>query len=463
MSDDSDYDYEEYYDVNPQILDDERENRRERYVDSYSPVMIPRSISPLNSEERRYYNIARDKEEYAERMEYAERIKREAEIYKPYTPDRSKWREAVNQWKLRTGRVINDLPEAPLKQEYDFMLDETRKEIEERQEKERIEAIKNKELADIAWNSRVKTKKYKGNAKGDVTVNRTEYKNKKTINLNPTKTLEDTKTLETAKTLKRPDRIIKSNPNLNPDLNTDLNPDYDPSLYIKKGANSILDTIRETFDEIDNKIIKTLKPQKPKAKILDIETFLKKPSVLFFSWKSDNQPAGEGPNEILGSENLHKLNNQKDWRKKLSNTWKAPFILDGKKWQTVEHYLQSKKFTDPKIIDQFSMDSGSDMSTNPIEAIRVGFNTKTSRAGNYPKNLPTYLLLSTYSKFSQDIYLKDLLLKTKDSELWARADNPNKNNVDRRAVWLEKVRFCLNEVEDTNTVTFLNSKNVKLF
>jgi predicted NAD-dependent protein-ADP-ribosyltransferase YbiA (DUF1768 family) len=45
--------------------------------------------------------------------------------------------------------------------------------------------------------------------------------------------------------------------------------------------------------------------------------------------------------DIHRYEALHKI---PEWRKKLSNFWIAPFVIDGLTWASVEHYYQACHF-----------------------------------------------------------------------------------------------------------------------
>lgn len=63
----------------------------------------------------------------------------------------------------------------------------------------------------------------------------------------------------------------------------------------------------------------------------------------------------------------------KPWRRMLSNLYKHPMKIDGKKWLSVEHYYQAQKFSSrPEIVHQFSLDSKSKLSKSPRMARDVG-------------------------------------------------------------------------------------------
>ena len=77
-----------------------------------------------------------------------------------------------------------------------------------------------------------------------------------------------------------------------------------------------------------------------------------KDTFVFYSKSADNKPGknkGSGWLENVENENKYnKLDKIKDWRKMLSNFYISPFILDGKEWNSVEHFFHAVKFRDVK-------------------------------------------------------------------------------------------------------------------
>jgi predicted NAD-dependent protein-ADP-ribosyltransferase YbiA (DUF1768 family) len=155
-------------------------------------------------------------------------------------------------------------------------------------------------------------------------------------------------------------------------------------------------------------------------------------TFLFYSKSSDAVP-GKGSGEKMKEGDLDKYNalrKIKDWRKKLSNFWISPFNLEGKRWQSVEHYYQGSKFkSNPDFYNQFSLDSNSDISKDPALAKAAGgktgkFQGKLVRPptikideGYFPERSKIEMYKAQHAKFTQNDNLMHLLKLTRDAKL----------------------------------------------
>ena len=156
--------------------------------------------------------------------------------------------------------------------------------------------------------------------------------------------------------------------------------------------------------------------------------------VFRFYEKSSNRPPGKNSGEKLNIEFIHEygeLTNIPDWRKKLANTWVQPFILDGHKWNSVEHYYQASKFKkyNHDFYLDFSLDSNNELSKNVSMCQSVGgtsgkYNGRVFREKQVVIDPAFYSHLKNkvlhdaqYAKFSQNPELKELLLATKNAKL----------------------------------------------
>lgn len=84
--------------------------------------------------------------------------------------------------------------------------------------------------------------------------------------------------------------------------------------------------------------------------------------------KSNNVPRpGKGVGETIHiSENMNfnLLRNEKQWRRKLDDSWNQEFNLDGKKWLSVKHYIYGSRYKKgfPDFYHTFSLNSDSKIS-----------------------------------------------------------------------------------------------------
>ena len=176
-------------------------------------------------------------------------------------------------------------------------------------------------------------------------------------------------------------------------------------------------------------------PAKESTTIMQSDLYTPNGTVFQFYSKSGDTPApGMGSGEQLGTEGIAAYNELKSiisWRKMLSNFWESSFVLHGHKWLSVEHYYQGSKFKkrNTEFYLQFSLDSNSELSKNPLMAKSAGGKTGKFKGKLIrPKNITAdddffkgrgdkEMEDAMYAKFSQNEELKKVLLATKRAKL----------------------------------------------
>jgi predicted NAD-dependent protein-ADP-ribosyltransferase YbiA (DUF1768 family) len=162
------------------------------------------------------------------------------------------------------------------------------------------------------------------------------------------------------------------------------------------------------------------------------------PDIIFQFYSNSNPNAlpGTGAGEKIPETekiHFHKLSTFDNWRRKLSNSWNEPFMLDNHTWQSVEHYYQGSKFknNNREFYLKFSLDSRSELSSDPVLAKAAG--SKSGKLNHKTIIRPTRISIdpdffnhgrseremenAIFAKFSQNKNLKDLLLATRNAKL----------------------------------------------
>lgn len=191
----------------------------------------------------------------------------------------------------------------------------------------------------------------------------------------------------------------------------------------------------ELCDKLNDKYnLHPLKMKEKDIKILKDDLF--DPSVVFqFYSKSRDLEPGKGSGEKIPDDKIpeyEELSKIKNWRKMLSNFYESEFTLDDKRWLSVEHYYQGAKFKkeNPEFYEQFSLDSGSDISKDTNLAKSAGGKSGKSKGKLIrPTNIKidkdffldnrssNEMKRAQREKYKQNDELKRMLLLTKDAKL----------------------------------------------
>jgi predicted NAD-dependent protein-ADP-ribosyltransferase YbiA (DUF1768 family) len=158
-------------------------------------------------------------------------------------------------------------------------------------------------------------------------------------------------------------------------------------------------------------------------------------TFMFYNKSEKKAKPGKGSGEKIPDEKINDfigLSRMDNWRRKLDDDYSdAPFVVNGHRYASVEHYYQSAKFKKgfPDFSLMFSLDNDNEISKDVAVAKAAGSKTgKLKKDLLRPKNVvidPDFYpvrnkeerLLGLRSKFSQNEDLRQLLLATKDAKL----------------------------------------------
>jgi len=162
------------------------------------------------------------------------------------------------------------------------------------------------------------------------------------------------------------------------------------------------------------------------------------PEIQFYFYSgSKNAPPGKGAREIIPSEFVKEykdsLSEFPDFRKMLSNFAEAPFKLDGLTWNSVEHYYQASKFkiNNPDFYRTFALESGSELSKDPVMAKSYGGKTGKYKGKKIREKSVVVdedffgpeqrgnkeMYDAQLAKFTQNENMRNMLLATKNAQL----------------------------------------------
>jgi hypothetical protein len=176
----------------------------------------------------------------------------------------------------------------------------------------------------------------------------------------------------------------------------------------------------------------------------DKHLYNKSPKFMFHAKSENTAKPGKGSGESIRQSEMNDyvdLAKNKEWRRKLDDMWSGVVMeIDGRKWASVEHYLQYAKFKKgfPDFAILFSLDSNNEFSKDADIAVHAGSETgkhgkKILRAKHIKPDVDYALgryneerKVALRAKFTQNEDMKQILLATKRAQLlhFTRRESP---------------------------------------
>lgn len=145
--------------------------------------------------------------------------------------------------------------------------------------------------------------------------------------------------------------------------------------------------------------------------------------LIFYSKSADKAP-GKGKDEYVEDPNLYRdLAAIPDWRRILGNFYECAFVYEGRTYRTVEHALQAKKFQPiaPALFESFALESNSALSKGSgldARKMRKTVLLEATQLAQWDQEKGAHIQNMHYAKFTQCPKAKEVLLATKQAELW---------------------------------------------
>ena len=110
------------------------------------------------------------------------------------------------------------------------------------------------------------------------------------------------------------------------------------------------------------------------------------------------------------------FNSKSELYSEFSNFYVSPFVMDGKIYQTVEHYFQSEKFPNDSVLQEAIRTA-----PTPAKAKRLGKTRSIHFRNDWANFRNEVMLKGVRAKFEQNTVLMDLLKSTEGYELREKA------------------------------------------
>lgn len=195
----------------------------------------------------------------------------------------------------------------------------------------------------------------------------------------------------------------------------------DDILGILEETSSSDEEEEEDEDEEEEELERT---QKSKTKTKSKSITPSKEVIFQYHEKSADTKAGFGNGEKIQLNQISdytELNSINHWRRLLSNGYSTPFLLDGKMWNSIDHYYYASMFvnTNRALYDYLAMDSNSDVSTDYLKAKKfLEKNRKYIEENFLQTKAKDVMYRAMKAKYEQNREARRALLATKNATLY---------------------------------------------